>query len=89
MRVRFGEAWEEIAAREVVLCAGAIHSPCILMRSGIGPAAALRALGIGGAARPAGGGQHLMDHPILRATIALQPAAPREGCRMRATPIAA
>jgi len=42
VRVRFGDAWEEIAAREVVLCSGAIHSPCILMRSGIGPAAALR-----------------------------------------------
>jgi choline dehydrogenase-like flavoprotein len=28
---------EEIAATETVLCAGAIHSPAILLRSGIGP----------------------------------------------------
>lgn len=28
---------EEIAAAETVLCAGAIHSPAILLRSGIGP----------------------------------------------------
>src|SRR5262249_12576483 len=29
-------AGEEIAAREVLVCAGAIHSPAILLRSGIG-----------------------------------------------------
>jgi choline dehydrogenase len=47
VRVRFGAGtFEDIAAREVVLCAGAIHSPCILMRSGIGPAQALRGFGI-------------------------------------------
>src|SRR3954453_7556583 len=39
-----GEGVEEIAAREVVLCAGAIHSPAILLRSGIGPAADLQAM---------------------------------------------
>jgi choline dehydrogenase len=31
---------------EVVLCAGAVHSPAVLMRSGIGPADDLRAVGV-------------------------------------------
>jgi len=30
----------------VVLCAGAVHSPAILLRSGVGPAAQLRDLAI-------------------------------------------
>jgi choline dehydrogenase len=36
----------ELASGEVVLCAGVIQSPLLLWRSGIGPASALRALGI-------------------------------------------
>lgn len=85
VRVRFGDAWEEIAAREVVLCAGAIHSPCILMRSGIGPAAALRALGIAVVNDLPAVGQHLMDHPIVRASIALEPAHRARGADARHT----
>jgi len=65
---------EDIMAREVVLSAGAIHSPAILMRSGIGPAADLAALGIAVLADlPVGRG--FMDHPILRASLALTPEA--------------
>jgi choline dehydrogenase len=75
VRVRFegsGE-WQDIAAREVVLSAGAIHSPVILMRSGIGPAAQLQALGITVVQDLPAVGQGLMDHPILRASLALAP----------------
>jgi choline dehydrogenase len=75
VRLRSGDgSVEDIAAREVVLSAGAIHSPAILMRSGIGPAADLAALGIAVLADlPVGRG--FMDHPILRASLALTPAA--------------
>jgi choline dehydrogenase len=74
LRVRFGSGvWEELAAREVVLSAGAVHSPGLLMRSGIGPAAALRTLGIPVLHDQPSVGQHLMDHPILRASLALRP----------------
>ncbi|WP_207539604.1 GMC family oxidoreductase [Sabulicella rubraurantiaca] len=73
VRVRFGKgAWEEIAAHEVVLSAGAIHSPTILLRSGIGPASELAALGIPVLCDLPAVGRNLMDHPILRATIALK-----------------
>ncbi len=56
------------ATREVILCAGAIHSPAILQRSGIGPAALLGGLGIAVRAdRPVGEG--LLDHPIIGALL--------------------
>lgn len=85
VRVRFGGVWEEIAAKDIVLCAGAIHSPAILMRSGIGPAAALKALGIAVQQDLPAVGQHLMDHPILRASIALKPEFRAQGADARHT----
>jgi choline dehydrogenase len=86
VRVRFGAgAWQEIHAPQIVLCAGAIHSPCILMRSGIGPAAALQALGITVLHDLPAVGQHFMDHPILRATLALKPGARASGTDARHT----
>src|SRR5271168_3886171 len=41
-----GEA-KEFRAREIIVALGGIHSPAFLMRAGLGPAAALRELGIG------------------------------------------
>jgi choline dehydrogenase len=52
------------ATREVVLCAGAIGSPRLLLLSGIGPAAALRAVGIDPVADLPGVGENLQDHPM-------------------------
>lgn len=54
--------------REVVVSAGALNSPKILMLSGIGPAAPLRALGIPVQLVLEGVGQNLHDHlriPVL------------------------
>ena len=50
------------ARREVVLCAGAINSPKILMLSGIGAADDLRAHGIGVVADLPAVGRNLQDH---------------------------
>jgi choline dehydrogenase len=76
LRVRLaGQGWTDIEARQVLLCAGAIHSPAILMRSGIGPAVALAALGIPVVRDMPAVGQNFMDHPTLRATIRLRPEA--------------
>ncbi len=52
------------AAREIVLSAGAINSPKILMLSGIGPTGMLRANGIEVVQDLPGVGRNLMDHPL-------------------------
>lgn len=53
------------AAQAVVLCAGAINTAHILLVSGIGPAAALRKLGIVVAADSPEVGANLQNHPSL------------------------
>ena len=53
---------EASARREVLLCAGAIASPQILQRSGVGPAALLRELDIALVHELPGVGQNLQDH---------------------------
>lgn len=75
VRVRVGgQVHAPRAAREVILCAGAIHSPALLQRSGVGPAALLQSLGIPVAAdRPVG--ENLLDHPMVGALLHLRPAA--------------
>lgn len=50
------------AGREIILSAGAIASPQLLMLSGIGDAAALRELGIDPIAHLPGVGRNLQDH---------------------------
>jgi choline dehydrogenase len=65
---RHGTVARAQAAREVVLCAGTIGSPQILMLSGIGPAAALSDLGIPVVADSPGVGQNLQDHIASGAT---------------------
>ena len=56
-----------VRARNVVLAAGSIGSPHLLMLSGVGPGAALQAHGIGVVADRAGVGGNLQDHLQLRA----------------------
>ena len=62
------------AAREVVLCGGAIASPHLLLLSGIGDGAALSALGITPAHHLPGVGQNLQDHLIARLSYRTKPA---------------
>ncbi|MET0341578.1 MAG: GMC family oxidoreductase N-terminal domain-containing protein [Polyangiales bacterium] len=51
------------ARREVVLCAGALETPKLLMLSGVGPAATLQRFGIPEVSDRAGVGENLHDHP--------------------------
>jgi len=53
------------ASREVILAAGVIGSPCILMRSGIGLADELKRMSIDVVFDSPGVGQNLHDHPMV------------------------
>jgi 5-(hydroxymethyl)furfural/furfural oxidase len=55
----------EIKARHVVLCAGAVATPTLLQRSGIGGARELQQLGIQPVADRRGVGENLLNHPAL------------------------
>jgi 5-(hydroxymethyl)furfural/furfural oxidase len=65
----------EFRGREVILCCGAIHSPAVLLRAGIGPGPTLRDLGIEVRAHLPGVGQRLMDHPSISVASYLHPRA--------------
>jgi choline dehydrogenase len=60
--VRDGQRFEAEARREVIVAAGAIGSPQLLMLSGIGPGEELRAHGIEVAVDLPGVGENLQDH---------------------------
>jgi choline dehydrogenase len=65
-----GTGQQARASAEVIVCAGAIGSPQLLMLSGIGPADCLRGLGIEVAADLPGVGENLQDHPAVMACFA-------------------
>ena len=65
----------EFRAKEVILCCGAIHSPAVLLRAGIGPVGHLREMGIPVRANRPGVGQRLMDHPSISVASYLKPGA--------------
>jgi choline dehydrogenase len=56
---------ERISGGQITLAAGAVGSPPILLRSGVGPAPALRALGIPVVVDRPGVGAVLLDHPAI------------------------
>lgn len=58
-----GQSHDLYCKKEVLLCAGALQSPQILMISGIGPAAQLQQHGIEVLHDAQGVGQNLQDHP--------------------------
>jgi len=57
-----GRTRQLMAGHEVILAASSINTPCILKRSGIGPEAELRGLGIEVLADRPGVGENLQDH---------------------------
>lgn len=72
--LRQGGAVEQVMAREVIVCAGAIHSPAVLMRSGIGPVNELLNLGIRLVVDRPGVGGNLMEHPSIAVSALLEKA---------------
>lgn len=74
VRVQIDGQWVERHGREVILSAGSVFSPPILMRSGIGPAEQLAALGIPVLADlPVG--KNLQDHTSVGVHLDLKPEA--------------
>jgi choline dehydrogenase len=67
VRVRKGRSGEQVlrAEREVLLSAGSINSPQLLLLSGIGPADELRAAGVQVRHDLPGVGRNLQDHPFV------------------------
>src|SRR5437763_8481941 len=57
---------QETAAREVILCGGAVNSPHVLQISGIGPAAHLQSIGVPVVHDLPGVGANLNDHYVVR-----------------------
>ena len=66
--LRGGELHRAMAAREVLVCAGAIQSPQLLELSGVGDGERLRALGLPVVAHLPAVGENLIDHLQLRCT---------------------
>jgi choline dehydrogenase len=67
-----GEAIEAHATREVILCAGAIGTPMVLQRAGIGDAPLLHAHGVVPRHPLAGVGRNLQDHLQIRSVFQVQ-----------------
>ena len=63
--VHDGELKTANSSQEVILCAGVIGSPRILLLSGIGPEQDLQQLGIAVVIDQPGVGRNLQDHPLL------------------------
>ncbi|KAF1072365.1 MAG: 5-(hydroxymethyl)furfural oxidase [Pseudomonas citronellolis] len=70
-----------VLAQQTVLSAGALHSPALLLRSGIGPAAHLRDLGIEVVADRPGVGRNLWEHSSIGTLAGLTDSA-REAARL-------
>ena len=66
---------ELVFGRRITLAAGAIASPAILLRSGIGPGAALADLGIEPVADLPAVGAGLIDHPVTRLLLVPKPGS--------------
>jgi 5-(hydroxymethyl)furfural/furfural oxidase len=75
-------------ANEVIVCAGAIFSPALLMRSGIGAQESLRDLGIRIVADRPGVGANLQNHAVLYLAFHLRRAA-RQPAELHTAPTVA
>ena len=76
-------AGERVTGAETVLCGGAIGTPHLLLRSGIGPARELRAAGVRAAHDLPGVGANLRDHPQVSVVVGTGAAHRQTGTEPR------
>lgn len=77
------EDGQRIMSANVVICCGAIHSPGMLLRSGIGPAAELSEAGIEIVADRPGVGRNLRNHSAVSIMSHLSPAGRQRDLSVR------
>jgi len=77
--VRRGGTTARITAARVVLSAGALATPALMMRSGLGPGGHLSACGITTIRNLPGVGQNLMEHPSIGLVTWLRRSARQRG----------
>lgn len=65
VRLRRGNTVSTVDSGRVIVTAGAVQTPAILMRAGIGPGSSLQDLGIAAVVDRPGVGSNLRDHPAL------------------------
>ena len=70
-----GGSEQRFDAGEVILSAGAAHSPALLMRAGIGPADHLKSVGVAVVADLPGVGGNLLEHPSISLAMHMKPEA--------------
>jgi len=83
-----GGETKEFNGREIIVALGGIHSPAFLMRAGLGPAVALRQLGIDVRSDLPGVGENLANHAIVFIGLLQMPGA-RQSARIRPHPMTA
>jgi 5-(hydroxymethyl)furfural/furfural oxidase len=88
VNVRIGGEEKKFGAREIILSAGGIYSPTLLMRSGIGPAGHLREVGIDVRHDLPGVGRNLSNHAIVFVGLLQRPGA-RQAAEVRPHPMTA
>ena len=85
VRIARGEMRDEHRGREIVVAAGALHSPALLQRAGIGPGEALRRAGIAVVKDLPAVGANLQDHPSVSVACHLKPEG-RQAASLRPAP---
>jgi 5-(hydroxymethyl)furfural/furfural oxidase len=86
--VTIGGERKEFRGGEIIVALGGIHSPAFLMRAGLGPAPALRDLGVAVRADLPGVGENLSNHAIVFIGLLQKPGA-RQSAAIRPHPMTA
>ncbi len=76
--LQHGRGHHAKALREVVIAAGALNSPKLLLQSGVGPGAELASVGVTAVRDLAGVGRNLQDHFTDSAVYLLNPGVTKE-----------